>query len=667
MRRRPHVAAHRARRRGRLAVLAALDLARAAARPRHEPAFDDVLAAGRGDDGALVFETRRGRPAGRLHGFPGRSRPARAVGADRRRDLRPLRPSGRCLGGRAARRARLRRHRHGERQIARVHAARARGGVRAEVRPRALHLSDQGARAGSGARPAHVRARPAAGGLRRRHAARAAAPRAQVRESRSSRTPTCCTSESCRTTAAGPMCSRTSRTSWSTRRTPTAASSARTSRSSCGGCGASARSTAASRSSCSRARRSPTPPRPAPRSPGLDVRVVDADGAPRAPRRVAFWDTPLLDEAEGTRGSALGEAAGLLAALTARGLRTICFVKSRKASELVYRFARESLDVGRPRRRRRPPRALSRGLHGRGAPPHRGRPDLGAAARRGRDRGARARRRRRSARLRARGRLPGHGREPAPAVGPRRAPRRGPRAARARAPTRSTATSSTTPTPCSGAPNEAAILDPTNPEIRIGHLRAAACELPLVPGDDDVLGDGALAAAEPLVEAGELVRTPAGLAWRGAGSPAGHGLAALGLARRDRGRRAAERRAARHARAGARVRDRARGRGLPPPRRDLPRRHARSGRPRRARLAVRRAVVHAAAARDRDEHRAGAGRARAVLRRRARLRRRRGERPGGRLRAPEPARGAARSTRSRSTCRRASSRRARSGSCRRTS
>ena len=74
------------------------------------------------------------------------------------------------------------------------------------------------------------------------------------------------------------------------------------------------------------------------------MRVVDRDGAPRAPRRVAFWDTPLLDEAEGTRGSALGEAAGLLAALTARGLRTICFVKSRKASELVFRFARESLE-----------------------------------------------------------------------------------------------------------------------------------------------------------------------------------------------------------------------------------------------------------------------------------------------------------------------------------
>ena len=50
-----------------------------------------------------------------------------------------------------------------------------------------------------------------------------------------------------------------------------------------------------------------------------------------------------------------------------------------------------------------------------------------------------------------------------------------------------------------GRPNEAAILDPTNPEIRVGHLRAAAHELPLTASDDDVLGDGALSAAEALV------------------------------------------------------------------------------------------------------------------------------------------------------------------------
>ena len=254
---------------------------------------------------------------------------------------------------------------------------------------------------------------------------------------------------------------------------------------------------------------------------GLDVRVVERDGAPRAPRRVAFWDTPLLDEAEGTRGSALGEAAGLLAALTARGLRTICFVKSRKASELVYRFARESLEAagrGDVADRLAP---VPRRLHGRGAPAHRGRPDLGPPARRRRDRGARARRRRRPARLRASpSGFPGTVASLRQQWG--RAGRRGEGLALlvpgADALDRYFINH---PDALLGRPNEAAILDPTNPEIRIGHLRAAACELPLVPGDDDVLGEGALAAAEPLVEAGELVRTPGGLAWRGAGSPAG--------------------------------------------------------------------------------------------------------------------------------------------------
>ena len=65
------------------------------------------------------------------------------------------------------------------------------------------------------------------------------------------------------------------------------------------------------------------------------------------------------------------------------------------------------------------------------------------------------------------------------------------------------------------------MLDPTSPEIRLGHLRAASYERPLTPGCDEQLGDGALAEAEALAEAGELLRTPAGLTWRGSHSPAG--------------------------------------------------------------------------------------------------------------------------------------------------
>src|ERR671936_119207 len=45
---------------------------------------------------------------------------------------------------------------------------------------------------------------------------------------------------------------------------------------------------------------------------GLEsFRLIDRDGAPRARRRIAMWNPPLLDEALGTRASALGEASEL--------------------------------------------------------------------------------------------------------------------------------------------------------------------------------------------------------------------------------------------------------------------------------------------------------------------------------------------------------------------
>ncbi len=74
-----------------------------------------------------------------------------------------------------------------------------------------------------------------------------------------------------------------------------------------------------------------------------DFTLVDRDGAPRAERRIAMWNPPLLDEALGTRGSPLAEAAEALAELVRAGARTICFMKSRKAVELMARYARERL------------------------------------------------------------------------------------------------------------------------------------------------------------------------------------------------------------------------------------------------------------------------------------------------------------------------------------
>jgi len=77
---------------------------------------------------------------------------------------------------------------------------------------------------------------------------------------------------------------------------------------------------------------------------GVEATVIEEDAAPRAERTVALWNPPLVDDELGLRASALGEASRLYAELVSRGLRTICFAKSRKAAELVHRFASERVD-----------------------------------------------------------------------------------------------------------------------------------------------------------------------------------------------------------------------------------------------------------------------------------------------------------------------------------
>jgi DEAD/DEAH box helicase domain-containing protein len=76
---------------------------------------------------------------------------------------------------------------------------------------------------------------------------------------------------------------------------------------------------------------------------GLDVELVDRDGAPRGEREIVMCNPPLLDEHTGRRASSLSEAAALFADLVEADVRTICFARSRRAAELIYRFARDRL------------------------------------------------------------------------------------------------------------------------------------------------------------------------------------------------------------------------------------------------------------------------------------------------------------------------------------
>jgi DEAD/DEAH box helicase domain-containing protein len=83
---------------------------------------------------------------------------------------------------------------------------------------------------------------------------------------------------------------------------------------------------------------------------GLPFTLVDNDGASTGERRVIFRNPPLLDKEKGERRSLLTEAALVFANLVSQGVRTIAFARTRKAAELIYRYAADRLGVEGARR-----------------------------------------------------------------------------------------------------------------------------------------------------------------------------------------------------------------------------------------------------------------------------------------------------------------------------
>ena len=141
------------------------------------------------------------------------------------------------------------------------------------------------------------------------------------------------------------MCSTTCATSSSTRRTSIAASSAPTSGTCSGACSGWPGPTAPTRSFLLASATIANPGELALALTGRPAAVVESDSSARPERDIVLWNPALLDPELGIRASALSEASLLMAGLVSRGLRTICFAKSRKAAELIHRFTTDRVDV----------------------------------------------------------------------------------------------------------------------------------------------------------------------------------------------------------------------------------------------------------------------------------------------------------------------------------
>ncbi|NQV07478.1 DEAD/DEAH box helicase [bacterium] len=77
---------------------------------------------------------------------------------------------------------------------------------------------------------------------------------------------------------------------------------------------------------------------------GLPFDVVDQDTSPAGATTYVVWNPEdEEDDLDGTRRSALAETTDVLVDLVGRGHHTIAFARSRKGTELVYRWARERL------------------------------------------------------------------------------------------------------------------------------------------------------------------------------------------------------------------------------------------------------------------------------------------------------------------------------------
>ena len=253
---------------------------------------------------------------------------------------------------------------------------------------------------------------------------------------------------------------------------------------------------------------------------GADFVHVEEDGSPRGSKRFAFWNPPRLDEGSGERRSANSEAAELLAALVGERTRSIAFVRARVVAELLQRYTAEQLQRSHPGLAKK-----VRSYRGGYLPAERreierqlfGGELLAVTTTNALELGIDV------------GSL-----EACLIVGyPGTIASTWQQAGRAgRGSEESLVVYIAQNTPIDqylvrhpeyffGRSPETAVVDPDNPHIVLGHLRAGACELPLDAGDLHVFGRYAPALLEILADDRQVVAGAGGWYWRGGGFPAG--------------------------------------------------------------------------------------------------------------------------------------------------
>jgi len=81
----------------------------------------------------------------------------------------------------------------------------------------------------------------------------------------------------------------------------------------------------------------------------VDFELVNEDGSPSGPKQFVLWNPPFIDEDKTQRRSANSDATRLMSSLIADRIQTITFSRTRKSSELIFRYVQDRLEKDAPR------------------------------------------------------------------------------------------------------------------------------------------------------------------------------------------------------------------------------------------------------------------------------------------------------------------------------